>query len=145
MIFKQSKSHSNLHPSFYNYFLAKYGVLTNLNFNVFTHISYNFWARQTYFTSFLCSERVKYMHSLTQSSYGFWATGQNTSRIVFRTDFSSFEIIRIPPINCNSELVPSYLCVPTLKAEQIIFPLFSHHYRNDQKCHLSCGVYILSI
>ena len=66
-----------------NFFLTKCGIFTNSNSNVFTHISYNFWFTQTYYTSFSSSEIVELMISLTESSsgYGFWATVQNTSPI----------------------------------------------------------------
>ena len=72
-----------------NFFLTKYGIQTNSNSNVFTHISYNFWLTQTYYTSFLSSEIVELMISLTESSssYGFWATVQNISLIFFGSDF----------------------------------------------------------
>ena len=75
-----------------NSFLTKYGIFTNSNCNVFTHISYNFWFTQTYYTSFSSSEIVELMISLTESSsgYGFRATVQNTSLIFFGTDFSSW-------------------------------------------------------
>ena len=82
-----------------NFFLTKYGILTNYNFDIFTHISYNFWLTQTYYTSFSSSEIVELMISLTKSSssYGFWATVQNISLIfsvqTLRDSFSVFHCI----------------------------------------------------
>ena len=74
-----------------NFFLTKYGILTNYNFDIFTHISYNFWLTQTYYSSFSNSEIVELMISLTKSSssYGFLATVQNISLIFFGSDFTS--------------------------------------------------------
>ena len=73
-----------------NFFLTKYGILTNYNFDIFTHISYNFWLTQTYYSSFSNSEIVELMISSTKSSssYGFLATVQNISLIFFGSDFS---------------------------------------------------------
>ena len=77
-----------------NFFLTKYGILTNYNFDIFTHISYNFWLTQTYYSSFSNSEIVELMISSTKSSssYGFLATVQNISLIFFGSDFSMIKL-----------------------------------------------------